>query len=83
MNKNSSDIDGLTVGLQFADTTWRVAIPILGLCFIGIKLDKHYHSAPLFVLIGLFISIILATVLVYKQLKSAYPDFFNFKKDRK
>jgi F0F1-type ATP synthase assembly protein I len=69
--------DGRTIALQFIDTTWRVALPIILLCYIGIRLDRHYHSAPLYALIGLFVALAMAVILVYKQIKSAYPEFFK------
>lgn len=75
--ESKNDIDGLTIGLQFADTSWRVAVPIVALTFIGIKLDQHYGTRPWLSISGLFISIAVATLLVYKQLKAAYPDFMG------
>lgn len=69
--------DGRTIALQLIDTSWRVALPIILFCYVGIQLDKHYHSAPLYAVSGLFLAIATVVVLVYKQIKSAYPDFFK------
>ncbi len=77
-------LDGWVIAMQFVDTGLRVALPILVLCYIGIRLDKHSHTSPLFTLIGLFSALAISTLLIYKQIKSAYPDFFAvMKKERK
>ena len=68
--------------MQLMDTTWRVALPILLLSYIGIRLDRNYGSEPLYTLIGLFISLALAVVLVYKQIDALYPGFFKDMKKR-
>lgn len=74
--KNASR-EGWFIALQLLDTTWRVALPILLLSYIGIQLDKHRNSTPLYTLIGFFVSLLVATTLVYKQIKALYPDFFK------
>lgn len=76
-NASVAPLDGRVFALQFLDTTWRVALPITLLCYIGIQLDKHYGTNPLWVLVGLFASLGLSTLLVYRQLKVAYPDLFK------
>lgn len=82
-SKSPSDFDGRLVALQLLDTTWRVALPILLLSWLGFKLDQHWHTKPIFILIGFFVSLIMAFLLVYRQVKSAYPDFFKPQKDNK
>lgn len=74
-SKNQHSLDGWVIAMQFLDTSWRVALPIAGLSYIGIRLDDHYGTNPRFALIGLFLSLFIATALVYKQIKTAYPDF--------
>lgn len=69
--------EGWLIAIQLMDTTWRVALPILLLCYIGIQIDKHNHTQPLFTLIGLFLSLAIASLLVYRQIKALYPDFFK------
>lgn len=68
---------GKMIALQLLDTGWRVALPILVLTYIGIKTDRQNGTTPLYSLIGFFLSLFMATVLVYKQIKSVYPDFFK------
>lgn len=70
-------VDGKFIALQFLDTGWRVTIPIVLFSYIGIQMDKRIRTSPLYTLIGLFLSLLLATWLVYRQIKSAYPDFFK------
>lgn len=69
--------EGWLIAAQLMDTTWRVALPILLLCYIGIQIDKHNTTTPAFTLIGLFLSLALSTILVYRQIKALYPDFFK------
>lgn len=72
-----STISGLAIGLQLADTAWRVAVPIILFTFIGHRLDKAMGTSPLFILVGLFLSLAVAVMLVYRQIQTAYPDFFS------
>lgn len=73
-------LDGWVIGLQLLDTGWRVAVPILLFSYMGVQLDKHHNTRPLFTLIGFFIALSFAITLVYRQVKTAYPDFFEKKK---
>lgn len=72
-----ADMSGITIALQFLDTTWRVVLPIAIFTYIGIRMDARYNTRPLYSLIGLFSSLILAIYLVYKQIKQAYPNFYK------
>jgi F0F1-type ATP synthase assembly protein I len=66
---------GWLIAGQLLDTSWRVALPILLLSYIGIQLDKHHGTRPLYTLIGLFVSLATSTYLVYRQIKILYPNF--------
>lgn len=59
------------------DTAWRVAIPIIVLTIAGIQLDKSNGTQPLYTLIGLFLALAASSLLVYRQIKNLYPDFFK------
>ncbi len=76
-NKPKPGIDGWAIGLQFLDTSWRVALPIVVLSYAGITLDKHSGTKPLFTLIGFFTALAISTGLVFVQIKTAYPGFFR------
>ncbi len=75
--------DNWVIALQLLDTGWRVALPILLLTYLGMRLDEHWDTAPLFVLIGFFLSLATAVLLVYRQIHRAYPDFFTLPKETK
>ena len=76
--KNAQPLwDGKIIALQMMDTTWRVALPIILLTYGGVSLDKHLNTSPLYSLIGLFVSLAMATLLVYRQLAAAYPGFWK------
>lgn len=53
-----------------ADTTWRMFVPIIGLAVGGLLLDKQFHTTPVLMIIGIVLGIILAAVLVRRQLLS-------------
>lgn len=81
-NNKQPDFDGWLIGMQLLDTSWRVALPILLLSYVGISLDRHFHTNPLYSLIGFFTSLVVASILVYKQVKATYPDFFSSPKPK-
>ena len=51
------------------DTTWRIFVPILGGVFLGIGLDTWFGWAPVAMLAGLVVGIIITTLLIIKQLR--------------
>lgn len=73
----ASPLSGLTLAVQLLDVTWRVALPIVGLTLLGNWLDRHLGIRPVLTLTGFIASIFVATLLVYLQVKAAYPDFFK------
>lgn len=76
-NNGQPEVNGWAVAAQFLDTGWRVALPIIGLSYLGIRLDRHFGTRPLYAISGLFLSLGLASLLIYRQIKSAYPEFFK------
>ena len=51
------------------DTTWRMFVPTIGLTVLGLLIDKQFHSTPWVMSIGIVLGIILATILVRRQIK--------------
>lgn len=60
-----------TLGLDFLDTTWRIAVPVLLFAIIGIFADKKLETAPWLTLLGVVIGFVGAGLLVKKQLSAA------------
>lgn len=52
-----------------ADTTWRMFIPIIGFTIVGVYSDNTFHTKPWFTVVGILIGVILAAILVIRQLK--------------
>jgi F0F1-type ATP synthase assembly protein I len=50
-------------------TTWRFFLPIIIGTFAGIGLDDVFHTAPLFVIIILVISVGVSALLIAQQLR--------------
>jgi Putative F0F1-ATPase subunit Ca2+/Mg2+ transporter len=72
----TSDEDGspaqppkLRVGREIAETTWRMAVPVVLFAFIGIFADIKFGSAPWLTLLGVVIGFYFAVVLIKQQIK--------------
>lgn len=52
-----------------ADTAWRMFVPVIGLMILGLITDKHFHTSPYLLILGLAFGCVLATLLVRNQLK--------------
>jgi F0F1-type ATP synthase assembly protein I len=50
------------------DTTWRIFVPILGGLFLGIGLDTWLGWAPVAMLTGLILGIVITILLIIRQL---------------
>lgn len=46
-----------------------IAIPVAIFAYIGAKLDKAYHTTPLFILAGMGLSIFISGVAIYFKIK--------------
>ncbi len=53
---------------------WMIAVPIVALALGGRLLDKKLESSPIFLLLGIFVSIILTTYLVYKKTVESFKN---------
>jgi F0F1-type ATP synthase assembly protein I len=63
----------LRIGMELADTTWRIAVPVLLFAGIGIVADRVLGSKPWLTLLGMAIGFVCAGLLVRRQLKR-WPD---------
>lgn len=52
---------------RFADTLWRVAVPVTVLTLFGAALDDKLASAPCFMLIGALLGFLLSIFLIRQQ----------------
>lgn len=66
--------------LYMGEVTWRVAVPILTMSLGGNWLDNRFDTRPLFSIIGVLLSILFASLLVYKFLLRTFPDIMGGKK---
>lgn len=51
------------------DTTWRMFVPIVGLAALGIWGDRMYSTKPWLTVAGIIVGVIIAGLLVRKQLQ--------------
>ncbi len=72
--KSASGNDHFDLGslaLDFLDTTWRIAVPVVIFAVLGIVADKQFGTKPWLTLIGMVIGFGLAGLLLKKQLQAA------------
>ncbi|HEX8762907.1 MAG TPA: AtpZ/AtpI family protein [Candidatus Saccharimonadales bacterium] len=72
--KSTSGNDRFSLGslaLDFLDTTWRIAVPVVIFAVLGIVADKRFGSMPWLTLLGMVIGFIFAGMLLKKQLEAA------------
>lgn len=63
----------LRVGMELADTTWRIAVPVLLFAGAGLLVDRSADTKPWLTLLGMIIGLIVAGYLVKRQL-ARWPD---------
>lgn len=68
-NSSSPVSTGALLALTFLDTTWRLAIPSIGLTILGLNLDSTLGTKPWLMFAGILLGSGLAVYLVYLQLK--------------
>lgn len=67
----STTFSALAFSLRLA---YSIAIPLV-LCTIGgVALDRHYHTKPLFILIGVGVSILFSSYGIYRSVKPILRD---------
>lgn len=64
----------LHIGREFLDTTWRIAVPVVGMTLLGILGDKRLGSKPWLTLLGSLIGFVCAGLLIRRQINSPRDD---------
>lgn len=67
---SKDSISDLKIVQSFADTTWRIAVPVIGMTMLGIYVDTHYGTKPWLTLTGTVVGFVLAGLLVKRQIKA-------------
>jgi F0F1-type ATP synthase assembly protein I len=49
----------------------KIIIPLLLFLFIGIKLDKHYFTEPLFIICGVLVALCVSSIMIYRMVVAA------------
>ena len=57
-----------SVGLQFLDTTWRIAVPVVLFVVAGIFGDRSFGTKPWLTLVGTAIGFTIAGFLVKREI---------------
>lgn len=53
--------------------SWQLAIVVLAPILIGVKLDSHFHSAPMWTIVGFVVALGGACIIVWRQLQLFSP----------
>ena len=83
--KNAVD-NGLSLKQAFGlawEMGYLLAIPLVALALAGRLLDKYYETSPLFLLIGIVLSIIISSVLLAKKAINIIKDLSSVDTDKK
>ncbi|MFH0712795.1 MAG: AtpZ/AtpI family protein [Candidatus Jorgensenbacteria bacterium] len=54
---------------------YTIAIPLVALALGGRFLDKSFDTSPIFLLIGIFVSIFISSFLIYRKTKKILSQF--------
>lgn len=46
---------------------YTIAIPIVGLALLGRVADSYFNTSPILLLVGIFLSILTSSYLIYKK----------------
>ncbi|HKR81964.1 MAG TPA: AtpZ/AtpI family protein [Candidatus Saccharimonadales bacterium] len=57
-----------SLGIQFLDTTWRIAVPVVLFAVGGIFADRHFGSKPWLTLLGMVAGFVVAGFLLKMQI---------------
>lgn len=66
LSGNSLSLSRMT--LDFLDTSWRIAVPVVLLAVAGLFADRAVNTAPLLTIAGMILGFIAAALLVKKQI---------------
>jgi len=67
--KHDEKIKQKSTAFIFIDIGWRISIPLVLAVLAGSMLDKHFDTKPLFILVGLGLSMITTTWAIYRLVK--------------
>lgn len=76
---DSSHIETANLAVHLLNVGWRVAMPFLVFVFGGIFLDSELETSPLYTMIGLVISVVLISRIVYLYVEKYFPGTFKVK----
>ncbi len=54
---------------------YTIAIPLVALALGGRFLDKNFDTSPIFLLVGIFVSILISSFLIYRKTKKILSEF--------
>ncbi|HBG81462.1 TPA: hypothetical protein DDW69_01330 [candidate division CPR2 bacterium] len=67
MKKEKSN--NLIVAFQLFEIGYRISIPLVVLILVGNVMDKRFGTKPLFILLGIFVSLFTSSYAIYKSIK--------------
>jgi F0F1-type ATP synthase assembly protein I len=64
----AADYEGLHIGREFLNVTWRMAMPVVLFAGLGLWADKIWGSKPWMTLLGTLVGFLFAAILVKRQI---------------
>jgi F0F1-type ATP synthase assembly protein I len=61
-NKEELNLYAFAINLGF-----RIAIPLVALTLLGRYVDNRFETSPLFLIIGITLSLVITSVMIYTQ----------------
>jgi F0F1-type ATP synthase assembly protein I len=46
-----------------------IAVPVAVFAYFGAKMDRFYHTTPLFMISGMGLSLLVSSLLIYRMIK--------------
>jgi len=71
--KRDKKIEQQSFPFIFFDIGWRISIPLVLVAVAGSILDNHFHTKPLFILVGLGLSLVTTSWAIYRLVKRQLP----------
>lgn len=56
------------------DLLFMVAVPTVVFALVGRALDSRWHTSPIFTLMGLFLALIVTSIIMYRKAKTIALD---------
>ncbi|KKQ95287.1 MAG: protein of unknown function with transmembrane region [candidate division CPR2 bacterium GW2011_GWC1_39_9] len=61
--------ENLALSPIFMEIGWRISLPLVGMVIVGNWLDKKLQTEPIFIFIGIFLSLFTSSYSIFRMIK--------------